>query len=53
MRRLSALLVLATLLLNATTIKFVVHLLGLDKTSRADDYLGALARLRAVQSSRP
>lgn len=44
--------VLATLLLNATTISFVVHLLRLDKPSKSDDYLGALARLRAVQASR-
>ncbi|MPY77047.1 MAG: hypothetical protein GEV04_00855 [Actinophytocola sp.] len=44
--------VLATLLVNATTISFVVHLLGLDTPSQADDYLGALARLRAVQAAR-
>lgn len=44
--------VLATLLVNATTISFVVHFLGLDKPSQADEYLGALARLRAVQAAR-
>ena len=44
--------VLATLLFNATTISFVVHLLGLDKPSRSDEYLNALARLLAVRESR-
>lgn len=44
--------VLATLVVNATTIAFVVHFLGLDKPSQADDYLGALARLRGVQAAR-
>ena len=44
--------VLATLLFNATTISFVVHVLGLDKPSRSDEYLNALARLHAVRESR-
>ena len=44
--------VLATLLFNATTISFVVHVLGLDKPSRSDEYLNALARLLAVRESR-
>jgi monovalent cation:H+ antiporter, CPA1 family len=44
--------VLATLLLNATTISFVVHLLELDKPSRSDEYLNALSRLLAVRESR-
>ncbi|MGH3677286.1 MAG: cation:proton antiporter, partial [Mycobacterium sp.] len=44
--------VLATLLLNATTISFVVHVLGLDKPSRSDEYLNALSRLLAVRESR-
>ncbi|MGH3645928.1 MAG: cation:proton antiporter [Micromonosporaceae bacterium] len=44
--------VLATLLLNATTISVVVHYLGLDKPSQADDYLGALARLVGVRAAR-
>jgi len=44
--------VLATLLLNATTISFVVHALGLDRPSRSEEYLGALARLLAVDTAR-
>jgi monovalent cation:H+ antiporter, CPA1 family len=44
--------VLATLLLNATTIPLVVHMLGLDKPSRSDEYLNALSRLLAVRESR-
>ncbi len=44
--------VLATLLINATTISFVVHYLGLDKTSPADEYLEGMARLLAVQTAR-
>src|SRR5918994_452623 len=44
--------VLATLLVNATTISFVVHYLRLDRPSQADEYLGALARLLAVQAAR-
>jgi monovalent cation:H+ antiporter, CPA1 family len=44
--------VLATLLLNATTIEFLVHALGLDRPGKADTYLGALARLLAVRAAR-
>lgn len=44
--------VLATLLVNATTIAFLVHALGLDRPGNADNYLGALARLLAVQAAR-
>lgn len=44
--------VLATLLVNATTIGLVVHSLGLDRPSQADEYLGGLARLVAVQAAR-
>jgi CPA1 family monovalent cation:H+ antiporter len=44
--------VLATLLLNATTIGLVVHSLGLDRPTQADEYLGGLARLLAVQAAR-
>ncbi|MGH3739198.1 MAG: cation:proton antiporter [Micromonosporaceae bacterium] len=44
--------VLATLLLNATTISVVVHYLGLDQPTKADDYLGALARLVGVRAAR-
>lgn len=44
--------VLATLLLNATTIQFLVHALGLDRPSNAENYLGALARLLAVRAAR-
>ena len=44
--------VLATLLLNATTIKALVHALGLDKVSRSDQFLGAAARLFAIDATR-
>ncbi len=44
--------VLATLLLNATTIQALVHLLGLDRTSRTDQFLGAAARLFAIDATR-
>src|SRR5918994_1955415 len=44
--------VLATLLVNATTISLVVHYLGLDTPSQSDEYLGGLARLLAVQAAR-
>jgi CPA1 family monovalent cation:H+ antiporter len=44
--------VLATLLFNATSISLVVHYLGLDEPSRSDEYLGALGRLLAVQNAR-
>ncbi len=44
--------VLATLLLNATTIQALVHILGLDRTSRADQFLGAAARMFAIGATR-
>jgi CPA1 family monovalent cation:H+ antiporter len=44
--------VLATLLVNATTISLVVHYLGLDEPSRSDEYLGAIGRLLAVLGAR-
>ncbi len=44
--------VLATLLLNATTIKWLVSRLGLDRPSRVDRYLMAIARLSAIEAAR-
>lgn len=44
--------VLATLLLNATTIRTLVHALGLDRVSRSDQFLGAAARLFAIDATR-
>ena len=44
--------VLATLTLNATTIRTLVHLLGLDRVSRSDQFLGAAARLFAIDTTR-
>ncbi len=44
--------VLATLLLNATTIQALVHVLGLDRTSRMDQFLDAAARLFAIGATR-
>lgn len=44
--------VLATLLLNATTISSLVHRLGLDQPSRAERFLAELAVVSAVQESR-
>jgi monovalent cation:H+ antiporter, CPA1 family len=44
--------VLATLLVNATTIKTLVHILGLDRVSRTDQFLGAAARLFAIDETR-
>lgn len=44
--------VLATLLVNATTIRTLVHALGLDRISRKDLFLGAAARLIAIDSTR-
>jgi CPA1 family monovalent cation:H+ antiporter len=44
--------VLATLLLNATTISLLVHYLGLDKPSPSEEYLGAVGRLLAVARAR-
>ena len=44
--------VLATLLLNATTIKALVHALGLNTVSRSDQFLSAAARLFAIDATR-
>jgi CPA1 family monovalent cation:H+ antiporter len=44
--------VLATMLLNATTIRWLVSRLGLDKPSDMDRYLMALARISAVEAAR-
>lgn len=44
--------VLATLLLNATTIGALVHRLGLDTPSRADRFLAASAQLAGVETAR-
>jgi len=44
--------VLATLLLNATTIGWLIHRLGLDTPSRTDRFLAAIARLRGAQAAR-
>lgn len=44
--------VLATLLVNATTIKALVHTLRLDRVTRTDQFLGAAARLFAVDAAR-
>ncbi len=44
--------VLATLLLNATTIRALVHRLGLDKPSRSDRFLAAIARLTGIRAAR-
>lgn len=44
--------VLATLLVNATTISLLVHALGLDEPTRSDEFLEGIARLRAVQAAR-
>jgi CPA1 family monovalent cation:H+ antiporter len=44
--------VLATLLLNATTIRALVHRLGLDEPSRADQFLAGGARLSGVRAAR-
>lgn len=44
--------VLATLLLNATTIQTLVHRLGLDEPSRAERFLAGGARLSGVQAAR-
>jgi monovalent cation:H+ antiporter, CPA1 family len=44
--------VLVTLLLNATTIRWLVSRLGLDQTSRADRYVMAIARISAVAAAR-
>lgn len=44
--------VLATLLLNATTIGWLVARLGLDRPSRVDRYLVAIARVSAIEAAR-
>jgi CPA1 family monovalent cation:H+ antiporter len=44
--------VLATLLLNATTIRWLVSRLGLDDPSDVDRYLMAIARISAVEAAR-
>lgn len=44
--------VLATLLINATTIRWLVSRLGLDQPSDPDRYLMAIARISAVESAR-
>ncbi len=44
--------VLATLLLNATTISALVHRLGLDRPSRADKFLVGSARLAGLDAAR-
>jgi CPA1 family monovalent cation:H+ antiporter len=44
--------VLATLLLNATTIRSLVHRLRLDEPSRADRFLAGGARLSGVRAAR-
>jgi CPA1 family monovalent cation:H+ antiporter len=44
--------VLATLLLNATTIGPLIHRLGLDTPSRTDRFLAAIARLRGAHAAR-
>ncbi len=44
--------VLSTLLLNATTIRWLVSRLGLDRPSDVDSYLMAIARLSAVEAAR-
>ena len=44
--------VLATLLLNATTIRALVHGLKLDQPSRADQFLAGGARLSGVHAAR-
>lgn len=44
--------VLATLLLNATTISWLVHRLGLDEPGRAERFLAASARLTGIKAAR-
>jgi CPA1 family monovalent cation:H+ antiporter len=44
--------VLATLLVNATTIRGLVHVLGLDRKSKTDQFLDAAARLFAIETTR-
>lgn len=44
--------VLATLLLNATTIGELVHRLGLDRPGRPEQFLAGVARLSGVEAAR-
>lgn len=44
--------VLATLLVNATTIRGLVHWLHLDRESKTDQFLNAAARLFAIEATR-
>lgn len=44
--------VLATLLLNATTISWLVHRLGLDEPSRSERFLASVARLSGIKAAR-
>lgn len=44
--------VLATLLINATTIGALIRRLGLDQPSRTERFLAAVARLRGAQAAR-
>jgi CPA1 family monovalent cation:H+ antiporter len=44
--------VLVTLLLNATTIQWLVSRLGLDRPGRVDRYLVAIARVSAIEAAR-
>jgi CPA1 family monovalent cation:H+ antiporter len=44
--------VLGTLLINATTLPFLLHFLHLDEPRRSDEHLVAMARLLAVKASR-
>ncbi|MCZ2860675.1 cation:proton antiporter [Blastococcus sp. VKM Ac-2987] len=44
--------VLATLVLNATSIRWLVSRLGLDRPTRVDRYLMAIARVSAIEAAR-
>jgi CPA1 family monovalent cation:H+ antiporter len=44
--------VLATLLLNATTVGPLVHRLGLDEPSRSERFLAGIARLSGIKAAR-
>ncbi len=44
--------VLATLALNATTVGWLIHRLGVDKPSRPERFLAAVTRLRAADAAR-
>lgn len=44
--------VLGTLLINATTLPFVLHALHLDEPRRSDEHLAGLARMLAVRAAR-